>query len=73
MIRAEDLKKEIDILPPSMLIQVEMFIKHLKKKAKESTSPVTLLSELSEYAFDDDLPTDLSEQHDFYLYGESGK
>jgi hypothetical protein len=38
------------------------------KKAEESAMPVTLLSELSEYAFDDELPADLSERHDVYLY-----
>jgi hypothetical protein len=73
MIRAEDIKKEIDVLPPSMLVQLDMFIRHLKKNAKESAAAETILMELSEYAFDDDLPPDLSEQHDFYLYGVSRK
>lgn len=29
----------------------------------------TLLSELTVYAIEDDLPSDLAEQHDHYLYG----
>ena len=73
MIRAEDLKKEIDVLPPSMLVEVEMFIRNLKKKAKKSSKPVTLLSDLAEYAIEDNLPADLSEQHNHYLYGVSKK
>lgn len=73
MIRAEDLKKEIDVLPPSMLVEVEMFIRNLKKKAKKSSKSLSLLSDLAEYAIEDDLPADLSEQHDHYLYGVSKK
>ena len=73
MIRSEDLKKEIDVLPLSMLVEVEMFIRNLKKKAKKSSKSLTLLSDLAEDAIEDDLPSDLSEQHDHYLYGVSKK
>jgi len=73
MNKAEDLKKEIDTLPSSMLVEVEGFIKKLKKEVKKPRKPLSLLSDLAEYAIEDDLPADLAEQHDHYLYGISKK
>jgi hypothetical protein len=35
----------------------------------EATEPQSALAWLAENAVEDDLPTDLSEQHDHYLYG----
>ena len=43
-----------------MLVEID----HLVKKP-------TLLSEDAAYAIEDDLPADLAEQHDHYLYGVS--
>ena len=60
MNKAETLKRDIDLLPPSMLVEID----HLVKKP-------TLLSEVAAYAIEDDLPADLAEQHDHYLYGVS--
>ena len=71
MNKAEDLKKQIDTLPPSMMVEVEKFIKNLKKETKKPHKPLSLLSELAEYAIEDDLPADLAKQHDHYLYGVS--
>ena len=67
--KAEMLKKELDLLPPSMLGEVERLVKKLKKQGEAAKKPTTLLSELAVYSIDDDLPSDLAEQHDHYLYG----
>ena len=67
------LKNEIDSLPPSMLIAVEEFIKELKEKEQKPKKSFSLLGELAGYAIEDDLPTDLAEQHDHYLYGTAKK
>lgn len=69
MNKAESLKRQIDVLPPAMLSKVDRFVKSLKKQVRKPGKKVSLLSELAECAFDDDLPTDLAEQHDHYLYG----
>jgi hypothetical protein len=37
------------------------------------TKAETLLSEVAAYAIEDDLPADMAEQHDHYLYGVSKK
>jgi len=73
MNKVEYLKNEIDSLPPSMLVAVERFIKELKKEVKKPQKTLSLLSNLAGYAIEDDLPTDLAEQHDHYLYGISKK
>ena len=71
MSRAESIKRQIDTLPPSLLTEVDRFIFGLCKKVeKQKTAPKSLLSDLAEYSITtDDLPTDLAEQHDHYLYG----
>jgi hypothetical protein len=71
--KAETLKKELDLLPSSMLGEVERLVKKLKKQSKVTGKPATLLSDLAAYTIDDDLPADLAEQHDHYLYGVSKK
>lgn len=73
MRKAESIKNEIDQLPVSMLGEVERLIEKLKKKGKIAGKPTTTLSGLSAYAIEDDLPTDLAEQHDHYLYGTPKK
>ncbi len=73
MRKAESLKNEIDMLPVSMLGEVERFIEKLKKKEKAVGKPARSLSTLSTYAIEDDLPSDLAEQHDHYLYGTPKK
>ena len=73
MNRTETLKKEIDLLPPSMLVEVEHLVKKLKRQSKTVRTPANLLSEVAAYAIEDDLPNDLAEQHDHYLYGVSKK
>ena len=70
MNKLEYLKNEMDSLPPSMLVAVEGFIKELKQKTQKTPS---LLSNLAGYAMKDDLPADLAEQHDHYLYGIAKK
>ena len=67
--KAETLKRQIDVLPPAMLGEVEQFIKKLKDRRVTMLKKATILSELAAFAIDDDLPTDLAEQHDHYLYG----
>ena len=69
MNKLEYLKNEIDSLPPSMLVAVEGFIKELKKEARKPQKTHSLLSDLAGYAIEDNLPADLAEQHDHYLYG----
>jgi hypothetical protein len=69
MNKLEYLKNEIDTLPPSMLVAVEGFIKELKQERQEPQKTPSLLSNLAGYAIEDDLPADLAEQHDHYLYG----
>ena len=73
MNNVEYLKKEIDSLPPSMLVAVERFIKKLKKEEQKPQKTLSLLANLAGYAIEDDLPADLAEQHDHYLYGISKK
>jgi len=73
MRKAEILKKEIDRLPISMLGEVEHLIEKLKKKGEIAGKPAKTLSDLSAYAIEDNLPTDLAEQHDHYLYGTPKK
>ena len=73
MNKAETLKRDIDLLPSSMLVEVEDLLKKLKRQYKTAQKPATLLSEVAAYAIEDDLPTDLAEQHDHYLYGASKK
>lgn len=71
MSKAESIKQQIDILPPALLNEVDRFILRLRKKtAKQMIAPKSLLSDLAEYSITtDELPTDLAEQHDHYLYG----
>lgn len=73
MNKAESIKRQIDILPPAMLYEVDRFIVGLRKKTERAKAPVSLLSQLAEYAVNDDLPADLAEQHDHYLYGTPRK
>jgi len=73
MNKLEYLKKEIDSLPPSMLVAVEGFIKELKQETQKPQKTPSLLSNLAGYVIEDDLPADLAEQHDHYLYGISKK
>jgi hypothetical protein len=69
MLKAEKIKKEIDILPTDMLDEIEKFIKSLKMRKKTSRERTALLSELADIAVDIDIPSDFSKQHDHYLYG----
>jgi len=71
--KTETLKRDIDLLPPSMLVEVEYLVKKLKRQNKKSRKPATLLSEVAAHAIEDNLPADLAEQHDHYLYGVSKK
>lgn len=73
MNKAETIKRDIDLLPPSMLVELEHLVNKLKKKSTTVKKPATLLSDLAANAIEDNLPTDLSEQHDHYLYGVSKK
>ncbi len=73
MNKTETLKREIDLLPSSMLDEVEDLVKKLKKQCETARKPATLLSEIAAYAIEDELPIDLAEQHDHYLYGVSKK
>ena len=69
MIKAEKIKKEIDILPVNMLNEVGRFIQSLKTRKKNGRKNSSLLSELADIAVDVDIPSDFSKQHDHYLYG----
>ena len=71
MNKAETLKRDLDLLPSSMLVEIEHLVKKLKRQYKTAGKPATLLSEVAAYAIEDDLPADLAEQHDHYLYGVS--
>jgi hypothetical protein len=67
--KAETLKREIDMLPYPMLGEVDRLIKKLKQQSKIAGNQTPLLSQLAAYTIEDDLPSDLAEQHDHYLYG----
>lgn len=69
MLKAEKIKKEIDVLPFDMLTEVEKFIKNLKPRKKPVRKKSTLLSDLANIAVNVDIPKDFSKQHDHYLYG----
>lgn len=73
MNKLQYIKNEIDSLPPSMLIVVEEFVKELKQKAQKPKKALSLLGKLAGYEIEDDLPVDLAEQHDHYLYGTTKK
>ena len=73
MNKAETLKRDIDLLPPSMLVELEHLVNKLKRQSTTVKKPATLLSELAANAIEDDLPADLAEQHDHYLYGVAKK
>jgi hypothetical protein len=73
MNKAETLKRDIDLLPPSLLVEVEHFVNKLKRQSTTAKKPTTLLSVLADNAIEDDLPVDLAEQHDHYLYRVSKK
>ena len=47
MRRAESIKREIELLPPSLLGEVERLIRELKKKGKLKGKRKTLLTELA--------------------------
>ena len=69
MLKAEKIKKEIDILSNEMLDEVEKFISNLKTRKKTVRKKSSLLSDLSSLSAKIDLPEDFSKQHDHYLYG----
>lgn len=69
MNKVESLKKQIDELPASILPEVEKFIRTLRRRGKKSAETAPLLCRLTEYVIADNLPSDLAEQHDHYLYG----
>lgn len=69
MLKAEKIKKEIDILPSDMLDEVEKFIRSLKPRKRNGKKKSALLSDLADIAANLDLPKDFSRQHDHYLYG----
>jgi len=71
MATADQLKREIDVLPAPFLDEVARFIIKLKQR-RSSTQP-DLLADLSACRIDDDLPADLAEQLDHYLYGTPKK
>jgi hypothetical protein len=73
MNKVETLKRELELRPSSMLVEVEHLVKKLKKQCKSATKPAILLSEVAAYAIEDELPADLAEQHDHHLYGVSKK
>ncbi|MEI6825257.1 MAG: hypothetical protein WCK54_06680 [Desulfuromonadales bacterium] len=66
---AETLKRDLDLLPPSMIIEVERLVKKLKLQCRNTGKSKHLLSELAVYSIEDNLPPDLALQHDHYLYG----
>ena len=70
---AETLKRDLDLLPSSMITEVKRLVKKLKLQCKNTGKTKHLLSELADYSIDDKLPSDLAEQHDHYLYGVPNK
>ena len=73
MNKAETPKRELDLLPSSMLVEVEHLVKKLKNQCKTARKPASLLSDVAAYAIEDELPADLAEQHDHYDYEVSKK
>ena len=55
MNKTETPKRDIDLLPPSMLLEVECLVKKLKRQNKTSRKPATILSEVAAHAIDGDL------------------
>jgi len=43
MNKAETLKRDIDLLPPSMLVEVEYFVKKLKRQYKTAKKPAAVV------------------------------
>lgn len=68
MLKAEKIKREIDILSHDMLDELEKFIRNLKTRKKTVRKKSSLLSELADIAAEINLPEDFSKQHDHYLY-----
>ena len=75
MSATENIKRQIDLLPPALLLEVDRFLLRLQKKAtKQKKPPRSLLADLAEFTITTDgLPTDLADQHDHYLYGNPRK
>ncbi len=70
MNRLESLKRELDYLPTDKLALVERLLLEIKKgEEMQATGECSLLTDLAQSAFYDELPADLSVQHDHYLYG----
>lgn len=65
----ELLKQDLDLLPSSTIIEVERLVEELKRQCRNTGKQKNLLSELADYSIEDNLPSDLAEQHDHYLYG----
>jgi len=72
MATAQALKQEIDTLSSRELSEVNRFIRLMKKKAVPKASG-NILNDLATYQIEDNLPADLAEQHDHYLYGTPKK
>jgi hypothetical protein len=65
----ESVKQQLERLPPELLLDVGCFLEKLLQD-RLGQEPKTLLEELSSYAIsEDDLPHDLAQNHDHYLYG----
>ncbi|PTN32740.1 hypothetical protein [Desulfonatronum sp. SC1] len=65
----ESVKQQLEQIPPELLHHVELFLKNLHED-RAGQEPENLLEKLSSYAIaEDDLPNDLAEHHDHYLYG----
>lgn len=67
MTTATALKYEIDSLTPPQLKKVKKFIRQIKNEGPSGRTAI--LADLATYRIDDELPVDLAEQHDHYLYG----
>ena len=69
----ESVKQQLEQLPPELLLDVELFLKNIHQD-RAGQEPENLLERLSSYAIaEDDLPHDLAQNHDHYLYGAPRK
>ncbi|MFO7728314.1 MAG: hypothetical protein R6X11_08290 [Desulfonatronovibrio sp.] len=73
MSNLDRLRKELEELPPELLDEAEKIIMDLKARKTISGESAGLLRKLASMSVNDDLPLDLAEQHDHYLYGSPKK
>ncbi len=68
MTTIERIKEQLEQMPPEMLIEIEHIIARFKKRNQAERISSPLFDDLITMSESDDLPKDLSINHDHYIY-----